>query len=104
MTRRLAIVVATDSRADFIAAHGLAAAADDAGIDVSMFFMDRGVAQLPDHAELVTDLHDREVEVMACGNSARYYELTRDDVHMLIGSQDDHAAMVCRADRTVAFT
>jgi sulfur relay (sulfurtransferase) complex TusBCD TusD component (DsrE family) len=104
MSRRLAIVVSTDSRADFAAAYGLATAAEDAGVDVSMFFMDAGVAQLPDHGSLVAELHDREIELMACGNSARYYGVSREEANMLIGSQDDHAAMVCRADRTVAFT
>jgi len=104
MARSLAIIVSTADRADFAAAFSLASAAADANADVAMFFMDAAVGELAAHRAPVADLLERGCDLVACAGSAHALAVGEADAGMLLGSQDDHAAMVHRADRTVAFT
>jgi sulfur relay (sulfurtransferase) complex TusBCD TusD component (DsrE family) len=103
--RSLAIVLATaPERGDLARAARLAHAARAAGVEVSLFAMDAGVAALAADRAALAALLDDDCEVVACALSAHVRGLREDDVGVLLGSQDDHAAMVHRADRTVAFT
>lgn len=98
--RRLAIVVATaPARGDLTRAVALARAAAAAGVDTGIFVMDAAVAGLDALAALL----DEGVEVIACATSC---EAGRAGAPpgVLLGSQDDHAALVHRAHRVVAFT
>ena len=103
--RQLALILSTPAeRGDFAAALALARAARDADIEVGMVFMADAVAGLPSHRAAITGLVEDGVEVTACANSAHGYGLSEGDCGMLLGSQDDHAALVHGADRVVAFT
>ena len=104
MARRLAIILSTPNRADFAAAFSLAGAAVDAHAEVAMFFMDAAVKELAAHRTSIADLVERGCDLVACAGSAHALAVSEADAGMLLGSQDDHAAMVHRADRTVAFT
>ncbi len=98
----LAIVLGT--RDDLDRAARLARAARAAGHEVSIFAMDDGVAALAGGRDALASLLDDDCEVIACALSAHLRGLDEDAVGVLLGSQDDHAAFVSRADRTVAFT
>jgi sulfur relay (sulfurtransferase) complex TusBCD TusD component (DsrE family) len=100
--RLLGIVIATSRDLDRVAQ--LAHAARARGTEVSIFAMDDGVAALAAARELVGALIDDDVEVIACALSAHVRGLGEDAVGVLLGSQDDHAAIVHKADRVVAFT
>jgi sulfur relay (sulfurtransferase) complex TusBCD TusD component (DsrE family) len=100
--RTLAIVVAT--RRDLARAARLAHAARAQDLEVSIFAMDDGVAALAGDRAAVTALLDDDVEVIACAQSAHVRGLGEDAVGVLLGSQDDHAAIVHRSARVVAFT
>lgn len=103
--RRLAVIVSTGPESgDIERAFALAHAACAAGVDVGMFFMHRAVAGLPDRRAQVAALGDRDCELCACASSAHELGLSEADVGMLLGSQDDHAALVHRAHRVVALT
>ena len=103
--QRLALVVSTlPERGDLERALALARAACAAGMDVGIFFMDEAVAGLPGARALLEDVAERGCELVACASSAHARGLSEDDVGMLLGSQDDHAALVHRAHRVVAFT
>ena len=103
--RQLALILSTpEERGDFAAALALARAARDANIEVGMFFMADAVAALPRQRAAIAGLVDHGVEVIACASSAHGYGLSEGDCGMLLGSQDDHAALVHGADRVVAFT
>jgi hypothetical protein len=100
----LAIVVSrgddwADARALALAARG-----DALDADVAMFVMDDAVAALAADASGRAALAGAEVEVIACATSAHQRALDRAAVGVLLGSQDDHAAIVGKADRVVAFT
>lgn len=104
-TRRLALVVSTaPERGDLARALALAHAARASGIEVGMFIMDEAVAGLPAARARTAALAALDCEIMACASSAHARGLTEADVGMLLGSQDDHAALVHAADRVVAFT
>lgn len=97
---RLGIVVATPrARGDFERAAILARAARAARVEVAIFLMaDAAVwAEDPRAAELVEDGCD----VTVCGTNFA-------DRHpapgVVVGSQDDHAALVRWSDRLVALT
>ena len=94
-----AIVLATAGDAGHATALGLAA--QRAGHEVSLFLMDDGVAALgaPELATLV----DEGAEVVACATSLTLRALEA-PAGVVAGSQDDHARLVSRADRVVAFT
>jgi hypothetical protein len=100
--KRLAIVLAT--RDDLPRAARLAIAARAAKIEVSLFAMDAGVAALAADPPTRARLEHEDCELVACALSAHRLALGEDEVGVLLGSQDDHAAMVSRADRVVAFT
>lgn len=100
--RALAIVLATT--ADCSRAFALAHAARARGTEVAIFAMDDGVAALAGARDALAALIDEDVEVIACAQSAHVRGLGEDAVGVLLGSQDDHAAIVHRADRVVAFT
>lgn len=103
--RRLALVVSTHpERGDLDRALALARAACAAGVDVGMFFMDHAVAGLPGARAELAELAELGCELVACASSAHARGLGEDEVGMLLGSQDDHAALVHRAHRVVAFT
>lgn len=99
---RLAIVLAT--RDDLPRAARLAIAARATKVDVALFAMDAGVAALAADRATVARLEHEDCELIACALSAHRLALDEDAVGVLLGSQDDHAAMVSRADRVVAFT
>jgi hypothetical protein len=103
--RHLAIVLATGpERGDLARVSRLAHAARTAGVEVAIFAKHAGVAPLPPDRAALTALLDDDCEIVACALSAHVRRLTEDDVGVLLGSQDDHAAFVHRADRVVAFT
>jgi sulfur relay (sulfurtransferase) complex TusBCD TusD component (DsrE family) len=105
MAKRLALIVSTPGDSgDLERAGELALAASSAGIDVELFFMSDTVAALPARAALLARLRGAGCELVACASSATDRGLTEGDLAMLMGSQDDHAAMIHRADRVVAFT
>lgn len=101
--RRLAIVCSTALPSDLDSAVELAIAAA-ATCEVSMFFMSNAVGALAARLDLLERLEDEGIDRMACGTSAHELGLGESELRMLIGSQDDHAAMVSGADRCVAFT
>ncbi len=102
---RIAIVLAT--AADRGRAVGLAQAARRRGLTVGLFAMHDGVKALSKEPGEVAALVDDGCDVIVCATSG-----DRDAVELpalerlgaVIGSQDDHAALVHRADRVVAFT
>jgi predicted peroxiredoxin len=102
---RLVVVVSTHpDRGDFDRAIALARAACGAGVDVTMYFMHHAVAGLVAARPALQTLVELGCDLCACASSAHALGLSEADVDMLLGSQDDHAALVHRADRVVAFT
>jgi len=96
---RLALVVATPpARGDFERAERLAHAARGRGLDVDIFLMAGAAvwAADPRAAALV----EEGCEVVVCGTNFGAEAVPG----VLVGSQDDHARMVSRADRVVALT
>jgi len=105
VARHLALIVSTPAeRGDFAAALALARAARDADVEVGMFFMSAAVAALPHRRDDLRALADDSVDLIACASSAHALGLDEAACGMLLGSQDDHAALVHKADRVVAFT
>ncbi len=100
--RRLAIVVSTD--VDLAAAFDLAHAARARGIEVGMFFMSDALPGLPARRDELAALADEGCEVAVCAASAAAHGLGAAEVGLELGGQDDHAAIVSRADRVIAFT
>jgi hypothetical protein len=66
--------------------------------------MSDAVAGLPARRGLLAELREAGCELVACASSATDRGLDQGTLQMLLGSQDDHAAIVHRADRVVAFT
>jgi sulfur relay (sulfurtransferase) complex TusBCD TusD component (DsrE family) len=105
MTASLALVVSTaPERGDFERAVMLALAARERSIDVSMFFMHDAVRGLPQRRAQLERLTDAGCDLIVCAHSAHELGLSELDVGALLGSQDDHAAIVHAADRVVSFT
>ena len=102
MTRTLGIVVSAPG--DLTVALAVARAARAQDIEVGMFFMADAVAELADARDALAELVEDDCEVIACAQSAHERGLRATDIGMLLGSQDDHAALAHRADRLVAFT
>jgi sulfur relay (sulfurtransferase) complex TusBCD TusD component (DsrE family) len=99
MDGRLALVIATPpERGDFERAERLARAARGRGLDVDVFLMAGASAWAADPraAALVED----GCEVVVCGTNFGAAPAPG----VVVGSQDDHARMVSRADRVVALT
>jgi sulfur relay (sulfurtransferase) complex TusBCD TusD component (DsrE family) len=105
--RRLAVVVSTaPDRGDLDWALDLARVACERDVDVGVFFMDQAVDGLPARVDQLAALAEAGCDLICCGSSAHARGLGPADVgaSVLLGSQDDHAALVHRADRVVAFT
>ncbi len=103
--RRLALIVSTAPESgDIDCALALAEAACRKAVDVGIFFMHAAVAGLAPRRARLRALAEDGCELCACASSASALGLDESDVGMLLGSQDDHAALVSRADRVVAFT
>jgi sulfur relay (sulfurtransferase) complex TusBCD TusD component (DsrE family) len=103
--RRLAIVVSTaPDSGDLDAAFELARAAGACGVYVSLFFMSSAVTGLPARRAALVELADDGCELAVCAASAAAAGLSEADIGLPLGGQDDHAAMVSRADRVVSFT
>jgi DsrE/DsrF-like family len=97
---RLALIVATPpARGDCERAERLARAARSRGLDVDIFLMAdaAGFAADPRAAALVED----GCEVVVCGTN---FGERSPAAGVTVGSQDDHARMVARADHVVALT
>jgi peroxiredoxin family protein len=105
LERRLALVVSTaPERGDLDRALALARGARSAGVEVGLFFMDHAVAGLPARRAQLSELEELGCELCACATSAQLLGLGEADIDMLLGSQDDHAALVHRAHRVVSLT
>ncbi len=96
---KLGIVLGT--QADLRHAAALALAARRARHEVAIFVMDAGCAALAGEPALARELLDADCELTACSNSAAGLELPEG---IVLGSQDDHAAVVGTSDRVVALT
>src|SRR5262249_36399422 len=97
---RLALIVATPpARGDFERAERLARAARGRGLEVDGFLMSDAAGWAADAraAALVED----GCEVVVCSTNFGDRPAA---AGVLVGSQDDHARMVGRADRVLAFT
>jgi hypothetical protein len=92
----LGIVLSTERDVEAVVA--LVAAARRRGIEVGIFLMDHGVKAV-ERLEAFVD----ECDVVLCGTSVDLYRVKAPD-GVVVGSQDDHAALVAKADRVVAFT
>jgi sulfur relay (sulfurtransferase) complex TusBCD TusD component (DsrE family) len=100
--KRLALIVSTaPARGDFGRAERLAHAARARGVEVSIFLMHEAVIWGTD--QRAAALVEEGCDVFLCGTNSgqRGVEAAPG---VVVGSQDDHAAIVHRADRVVAFT
>jgi len=100
MAGRLTLVVATaPARGDFERAERLARAARRRGLEVDVFLMADAAGWAADAraAALVED----GCEVVVCSTNLGARPAAPG---VLVGSQDDHARIVGRADRVVALT
>ena len=102
--KRTAIAIVVARADDWRDARELAIAARAAGADVALFAMDAAVPALAADAAGRAALTEADCELIACGTTAHGLGLTAANVGVVLGSQDDHAAIVHRADRVVAFT
>jgi sulfur relay (sulfurtransferase) complex TusBCD TusD component (DsrE family) len=96
----LAVVVSTPpARGDFERAERLARAARARGLEVGIFLMSEAAVWGADSraATLVED----GCEVVVCGTSLGDRSAAPG---VVVGSQDDHAALVHRADRVLGLT
>lgn len=100
--RSLAIVVSHAARV--ARALELAAAARGRGLEVGLFVMSEAVGAMPAARAAIAALAAEHVEVVACATSATALGLDEAAVGAPLGSQDDHAAIVARAARLIAFT
>lgn len=102
---RIAIVLGTAK--DRGRAIGLAQAARRRGLTVGLFAMHDGVKALSKEPTSVAALVDEGADVIVCATSGDRDAIDLQALERLgvvVGSQDDHAALVHRADRVVAFT
>jgi predicted peroxiredoxin len=103
--RALALVVSTaPERGDFDRMAAVALAARSADVDVSIFFMHEAVVGLASRRADLGRLFEAGCDLAACAQSAHDAGLSERELGIVMGSQDDHAAMVHAADRVVAFT
>jgi hypothetical protein len=96
---KLGIILAT--RDDLPHAVALALAARRGHHDVALFAMDAGCNALADAPAQVAVLADADCELIACSNSAAGLALPGE---VVLGSQDDHAAIVATSERVIALT
>ncbi len=98
--RSLAVIVSTPpERGDFERAEALARAARARGLEVGLFLMSEAAVWGADARAAA--LVDDGCDVVVCGTSLGE---RRAAAGVVVGSQDDHAALVHRADRVVALT
>ncbi len=103
VARHLAIVLSSDG--DLPAVLRLARAARGAAVEVGLFVMDAAVAALATAPDALVALVEDDCEVVVCATSASAHGLTDAAfAGAVLGSQDDHARLVHRADRVLAFT
>ncbi len=101
--KRLALIVSTPpARGDFERAERLARAARARGVEVTIFLMDEAVLWGA-HVRAAALVNDDGCDMVLCGTNAAKWGV-RAASGVVEGSQDDHAAIVHRADRVVAFT
>jgi peroxiredoxin family protein len=93
------VVATAPERGDLERVTALARAAAAAGVDTGVFVMFEAVRGL----ERLAGLADDGVEVIACASSCEAFGAPA-PAGITEGSQDDHAALVHRAHRVVAFT
>ncbi|MBP6628239.1 MAG: DsrE family protein [Kofleriaceae bacterium] len=103
-TVRFAIVVARADDWPTARALGLAARRQDH--EVALFVMADAVGALAGDGPGREALLDADCALVACATSAHGLGLGPDQLgdEVLLGSQDDHAAILARADRVVALT
>ena len=101
--KRLAIIVSTAAK-DFPLAFELAHKGCLLGHEVGIFFMSNAVQHLPIHRSELHELVEAGCELMACGSSASQAGISEKHLGITLGSQDDHAALVHKSDRVLAFT
>jgi hypothetical protein len=98
--RKLGIVVATHPlRGDFERAEALARSARAAGVEVGIFLMSEAAAWGADARAAA--LHEEGCDVTVCATS---FGDARPAAGVVVGSQDDHAALARWSDRLVALT
>ncbi len=103
--QRLAIVLSRPlGPGNFSLAASIADAACQMGHDVGLFFMSAAVRDLPQHRKTLCALSEAGCDLIACASSARDAGISQPMLGITLGSQDDHAALVHRADRVVAIT
>jgi predicted peroxiredoxin len=104
--RRLALVLSTaPAGGDLARAAALARAACAQGVEVGMFVMHEAVRALAERPDEIAALVEDGCELWACATSCEAFGVGDGGVEgVVLGSQDDHAALVQRADRVVAFT
>ena len=100
----LGLVLATAAADDRAAVVGLAHAARRRGLAVTVFAMHDGVAALAAVPAVIAALTDDGCELIGCATSADARGIALADLGLIVGSQDDHAALAHRAHRLVAFT
>jgi hypothetical protein len=71
---------------------------------VGIFFMDEAVGGLAARRSSLDALAAAGCELTACAQSATRLGLDREALGIELGSQDDHAALLHRADRVLSFT
>jgi sulfur relay (sulfurtransferase) complex TusBCD TusD component (DsrE family) len=98
----LALVVSDPAAVD--RALAIAAEARSRAVEVGLFVMSDAVAALPGRRAALLALADDHVDLVCCAASASQRGLTEDRLAVMLGSQDDHAALIARADRVLAFT
>jgi hypothetical protein len=104
MDGRLALIVATSpDRGDFARAERLARAARGRGLHVDLFLMAAAATWAADARAAA--LVEEGCEVVVCGTNFVGGGAGRAAAPgVIVGSQDDHARIVGRADRVVALT
>lgn len=96
----LGLIVSTPpSRGDFERAEAIARAARARGLEVGLFLMSEAAVWGADARAAA--LAEDGCEVVVCGTSLGSLPAAPG---VVVGSQDDHAALVHRADRVVALT
>lgn len=99
--RRLGLVLATAEDLPLVCA--LARAALARRVAVRVFAMHHGVRALAGAPAAVAALVDDGHEVIGCATSADAAGIELAALGVVVGSQDDHAALCAWADRVVAF-
>ena len=100
----LGLVLATADGGDLRTLAGLARAARRRGLAVTVFAMHDGVEALAGAPALIASLADDGCELIGCATTADARGLDLAARGLVVGSQDDHAALAHRAWRLVAFT